>query len=72
MMDKGDAGSQRLAGSEKTNYSYFSSTSIYQGLNVGQFKEYKDYGTHYGLVSEDPQWGMINLVSDIRKSGNKI
>jgi hypothetical protein len=44
---------------------------FFQGLNVGQFKEYKDYGTHYGLVSEDPQWEMISLVSGIRKSGNK-
>ncbi len=44
--------SERLAGLEKTNYSYFSSSGIYQGLNIGQFREYKDYGAQYGLVSD--------------------
>jgi hypothetical protein len=44
--------SERLAGLEKENYSYFSSSGIYQGLNIGQFNEYKDYGSRYGLVSD--------------------
>jgi len=44
--------SERLAGLEKDNYSYFSSSGIHQGLNIGQFKEYKNYGARYGLVSD--------------------
>lgn len=44
--------SERLAGLEKTNYSYFSTSGIYQGLNVGQFSEYKNYGAQYGLASD--------------------
>jgi hypothetical protein len=44
--------SERLAGLEKDNYSYFSSSGIYQGLNIGQFNEYKNYGAQYGLVSD--------------------
>ncbi len=44
--------SERLAGLEKTNYSYFSSSSIYEGLNIGQLSQYKNYGAQYGLVSD--------------------
>jgi hypothetical protein len=44
--------SERLAGLERNNYSYFSSSGIYQGLNIGQFVQYKTHGAQYGLVSD--------------------
>jgi len=44
--------SERLAGLEKMNYSYFSSSGMHQGLNIGQLGEYKNYGAQYGLVSD--------------------
>lgn len=42
---------ERLAGFEKTDYSYFSSSGIGQGLNISNFNQYKNYGNQYGLSS---------------------
>jgi len=40
---------ERLSGFEKTNYAYFTSSQLNDGLNISQFSHYKDYGQRYGL-----------------------
>lgn len=40
---------ERLSGFEKTNYAYFSSSRLNDGLNISEFSNYKDYGQRYGL-----------------------
>lgn len=42
---------ERLAGFEKTNYIYFTSSQLGEGLNISQFDHYKSYGNKYGLSS---------------------
>ena len=40
---------ERLSGFEKESYSYFTSSQIKEGLNISNFKYYKNYGQQYGL-----------------------
>ena len=40
---------ERLSGFEKSNYNYFTSSQLEQGLNISYFNTYKDYGQRYGL-----------------------
>ena len=40
---------ERLAGFEKSSYSYFSNSELYQGLNISLFNDYKNFGNEYGL-----------------------
>jgi hypothetical protein len=55
---------ERLAGFEKSNYNYFSSSGFNQGLNISQFNEYKSYGSQYGLSS--PAYILLKQHLDIR------
>lgn len=40
---------ERLSGFEKSNYNYFTSSQLTEGLNISYFSNYKDYGQKYGL-----------------------
>lgn len=42
---------ERLAGFEKSDYSYFSNSQVNQGLNISNFNQIKKYGSQYGLSS---------------------
>ena len=42
---------ERLAGFEKESYSYFSNSQLHDGLNISNFRKYKNYGNQYGLSS---------------------
>ena len=42
---------ERLSGFEKESYSYFTFSQIKEGLNISNFKYYKNYGQQYGLSS---------------------
>lgn len=55
---------ERLAGFERSNYAYFSSSGISSGLNISQFSEYKDYGNQYGLST--PAFILLKQRLDIR------
>lgn len=55
---------ERLAGFEKTNYNFFSSSDFNQGMNISWFNEYKDYGNQYGLSS--PAYILLKQRLDIR------
>lgn len=55
---------ERLAGFEKSNYNYFTSTQLDHGLNISVFNEYKNYGNHYGLSS--PAFILLKQRLDIR------
>lgn len=55
---------ERLAGFEKTNYSYFTSTQLGDGLNISQFLHYKNYGDRFGLSS--PAFILLKQRLDIR------
>ena len=43
---------ERLAGLEKQQYGLFGYSNIYRGLDIGQFKEYKNQGLNYGLSAD--------------------
>lgn len=55
---------ERLAGFEKSEYNYFSSSGIVNGLNISQFKEYTNWGNQYGLSS--PAFILLKQRLDIR------
>lgn len=55
---------ERLAGFEKTNYSYFTSSQLGSGLNISQFREYCRYGDEFGLSS--PAFILLKQRLDIR------
>ncbi len=40
---------ERLSGFEKENYTYFTNSSLNDGLNLSRLSNYKDYGQRYGL-----------------------
>lgn len=42
---------ERMAGFEKSDYNYFTSSQVSQGLNISNFDYYKRYGSQYGLSS---------------------
>ena len=42
---------ERLAGFEKENYNYFTSSQLHDGLNISHFNRYKRYGNEFGLSS---------------------
>ena len=42
---------ERLAGFEKENYNYFTSSYLHDGLNISQFNKFKSYGNEFGLSS---------------------
>ena len=42
---------ERLSGFEKESYLYFTSSQMNEGLNISNFKYYKNYGQQYGLSS---------------------
>ena len=44
--------SERLAGLESQAYSYFGSSALQQGLSIGEFPRYRQYGTEYGLSAD--------------------
>jgi len=43
--------SERLAGLERQPYGIFGHTNLTEGLNIGQFQEYKNQGINYGLAA---------------------
>lgn len=55
---------ERLAGFERTSYSYFSNSELYQGLNISHFKDYKSFGNEYGLST--PAFVLLKQRLDIR------
>lgn len=55
---------ERLAGFERTNYSYFTHSQIEGGLNISQFNDYKNYGNRYGLST--PAFILLKQRLDIR------
>lgn len=55
---------ERLAGFERANYSYFTSSLIGSGLNISQFNDYKSYGNRYGLST--PAFILLKQRLDIR------
>lgn len=40
---------ERMSGFEKENYDFYTSSQLNEGLNISQFRYYKDYGQRYGL-----------------------
>jgi len=40
---------ERLSGFEKSNYDYFTSDQLRQGLNISRFNQYKQIGEQFGL-----------------------
>ncbi|MCQ2163760.1 MAG: AAA family ATPase [Bacteroidales bacterium] len=42
---------ERMAGFEKSDYNYFTSSQVSQGLNISNFDRYKRFGSQYGLSS---------------------
>lgn len=42
---------ERLAGFEKTDYTYYTNSQVKRGLNISNFNELKDFGSQYGLSS---------------------
>ena len=42
---------ERLAGFEKTDYTYYTNSQVKRGLNISIFNELKDFGSQYGLSS---------------------
>ncbi len=44
--------SERLAGLERQQYGLFGYSNIYEGLNIGRFKDYKSQALTYGLAAD--------------------
>ncbi|MCR4436126.1 MAG: AAA family ATPase [Clostridiales bacterium] len=55
---------ERMAGLERQSYSYFTNNSLDRGLNIGDFNQYKHFGTEYGLMADS--WIIIKNKLDVR------
>lgn len=72
---------ERLAGFEKSNYSYFTSSNIDNGLNISYFNNYKSYGEEFGLSTSafiilqerlDIRIKIESLLSDLFKKSIRL